>query len=140
QQGAVFSPRQIAGKAGDPICTGGVLADVKNVDISLKCDPASPQGTCLPLPGVPTDDSGKRAWMAGYVASQLYLAALKGENVLPAETGACQKNLVSDPSRPFFHQVLNTYLTGRQAKPEHLVELGYQADKVLFRGQTQECG
>jgi len=139
QQGTVFSPRTIDGQAGDNGCGPGAVQPVKNVDMSLKCDPASPQGMCLPLPGVPAGNRGRRAWMAGYVASQLYLAALKAENLLPAQTGTCQKNLVSDPSRPFFHQVLNTYLTGRQAKPEHLVELGYQDDKVLFRGQTGEC-
>jgi hypothetical protein len=119
------SPSAKDGEAGDPSCGSDGVQEVINVNI--------------PLLGSPPDDSQKRARMAGYIASQLFLAALKGENVLEEvsvlDTDAgCTTDIVTQPSIDHFHTVLNTYFKRRQVMPVDLVLLGLQQDLVIKRG------
>jgi hypothetical protein len=101
----------------------------------------------LPLLDPPPDN---RTGMAAYVASQLFLAGLKGGAValpgvdtttLPSETEGCTEAAPQAQTAQDFQIVLQGYLNTRTVTKDSLVRLGLQRDDgIATSAATPGCG
>jgi hypothetical protein len=101
----------------------------------------------LPLLVPPTDN---RTGMAAYVASQLFLAGLKGGTVslsgvntttLPSETQGCTEAAAQAQTAQDFHIVLQGYLNTRTVTKDSLILLGLQPDDgIATSAANPGCG
>ena len=108
------------------LLTQSPTADTKQGTIATGCPRAGEQQTLIDSINIPlqvqplqTNDSGNRAGMAVYIASQLFLAAFKGDTVdvqgVSTDTldgFPCKVPLTAQQSDDF-HTVLNSYLRDR---------------------------
>jgi hypothetical protein len=132
------SPDEItAAKGNDPECAG---CDPDDPD----CDPGVTVVTDsidIPLRPLPTDTSRNNVRMASYIASQLFLAAFKGEigTSLPRDEifSGCQDGFLDPQNREKFITVLEKYYAMTEVTAEDLISLGLKEDEGLVTGSTQ---
>jgi hypothetical protein len=101
-----------------------------------------------PLQGTPANASGNRTGMAGYVASQLFLAAFKGElvdvgntEVLDPDFRPCDEEAADEQTQEDFPLVLKRYFTDRIVTRDDLIMLGLKRDEgVVTAAANGGCG
>jgi hypothetical protein len=90
----------------------------------------------IPLQDRPADT---KSGMTAYIASQLFLAALKGEAAAPGTPfpgEGCEETVPGDPSAAEFRTVLNRYFTNQTVTSQELLDLGLKKDDALVTGAT----